>query len=186
MAEPKAVEQETPEPERLAVGIESLLHDWRGAYERARAYLAALGLGAADVAVRAVAESATAARWREGTTAHQQTLSTLRKLVAGRDRARGDEEPRAFLEWRWRRVFGPDGTWPAPTPPLTRGVITVGSGQEIGDELIGQHVVKNTITGGWRLGFQIRPKDNTPIDLRGYLQKGDETLTETWSYTLRP
>ena len=73
-----------------------------------------------------------------------------------------------------------------PPETVVRGVITVGSGQEIGDELIGQHVVKNPATGAWRLGFQIRPKDNRPIDLRGYLQKGDETLTETWSYTLHP
>jgi len=73
-----------------------------------------------------------------------------------------------------------------PPETVVRGVITVGSGQEIGDELIGQHVIKNPVTGAWRLGFQIRPKDNRPIDLRGYLQKGDETLTETWSYTLHP
>jgi membrane glycosyltransferase len=123
VAEPKAVERETTEPEQLAVGIESLLHDWGGAYERARAYLAALGLTGVDLAVRAVADSATAARWREGATAHEQTLGSLQRLVAGRDRARGDEDPRAFLEWRLRRVFGPDANWPSSTPPLTRGVM---------------------------------------------------------------
>ena len=73
-----------------------------------------------------------------------------------------------------------------PAETIVRGVITVGSGKEIGEELLGQHVVKNTATGGWRLGFQIRPKDNKPIELRAFLQKGDETLTETWSYTLHP
>jgi glucans biosynthesis protein len=69
---------------------------------------------------------------------------------------------------------------------VVRGVITVGGGTEIGEELVDQHVVKNTITGGWRLGFQVRPKDNRPVELRAFLQKGDETLTETWSYTLHP
>jgi glucans biosynthesis protein len=73
-----------------------------------------------------------------------------------------------------------------PAETVVRGVISVGPGTEIGEELIDQHVVKNTITGGWRLGFQIRPKDNKPVDLRAFLQKGDETLTETWSYTLYP
>ncbi|HSD09867.1 MAG TPA: glucan biosynthesis protein G [Candidatus Binatia bacterium] len=73
-----------------------------------------------------------------------------------------------------------------PAETVVRGVITVGSGKEIGEELVGQHVVKNTATGGWRLGFQIRPKDKKPIELRAFLQKGDETLTETWSYTLQP
>jgi membrane glycosyltransferase len=123
VAEPKAAERETSEPERLAVGIESLLHDWGGAHERARAYLASLGTAGGDLAVRAVEDSATAARWPEGATAHQQTLGSLRRLVTGRDRARSDEDPRAFLEWRLRRVFGPDGSWPSPTPPLTRGVM---------------------------------------------------------------
>ena len=123
MAEPKAAERETSEPERLAVGIESLLHDWGGAHERARAYLASLGTAGGDLAVRAVEDSATAARWPEGATAHQQTLGSLRRLVTGRDRARSDEDPQAFLEWRLRRVFGPDGSWPSPTPPLTRGVM---------------------------------------------------------------
>jgi periplasmic glucans biosynthesis protein len=73
-----------------------------------------------------------------------------------------------------------------PPETVVRGVITVGSGKEIGEELLDQHVVKNTATGGWRLGFQVHAKDNKPIELRAYLQKGDETLTETWSYTLHP
>lgn len=81
-----------------------------------------------------------------------------------------------------------EGTRLKALPPETvvRGVISVGSGKEIGEELVGQHVLKNTITGGWRLGFQVRPKGNKPIELRAFLQKGEETLTETWSYTLHP
>ena len=46
--------------------------------------------------------------------------------------------------------------------------------------------VRLAVTGGWRLGFQLHPKDNKPIDLRAFLQKGDETLTETWSYVSLP
>jgi periplasmic glucans biosynthesis protein len=72
-----------------------------------------------------------------------------------------------------------------PAETVVRGIITVG-GKEIGEELLGQHVVKIPATGGWRLGFQLQPKDKQPIDLRAYLQKADETLTETWSYTLHP
>ncbi len=123
MAEPKAAEQEIPEPERLAVGVESLLHDWRGAYDRARGYLTALGAGAADLALRAVSDTATAVRWRDGATAHDQTLAALRRLVVGRERARGEDEPRMFLDWRLRRVFGRDASWPSPTPPLARGAM---------------------------------------------------------------
>ncbi len=123
MAEPKAVERSAPDPERLSVGVGALLQDWRGALERARAYLAALGVGSADLAMRAVADTATVARWPEGAAAHGQTLGTLRRLVVGRERPRGDDEPRAFLDWRLRRVFGRDGGWPPQTPPLARGAM---------------------------------------------------------------
>ncbi len=69
---------------------------------------------------------------------------------------------------------------------VLRGMITVGSGAEMQEELLEQHVVKNPMIGGWRLTFQVRPKNNEPLELRAYLQKGNDTLTETWSYVLRP
>ena len=69
---------------------------------------------------------------------------------------------------------------------VVRGVISLASGSEIGDELVEQHVVKNPVTGGWRLGFQVKPKNKDPLNLRAFLQKGDDVLTETWSYTLLP
>ena len=95
---------------------------------------------------------------------------------------------RGTMDGAYRFVIDFEGPRLKALPPETvvRGMITVANGKEIGDELLDQHVLKNTITGGWRLGFQLRPKDNKPIDLRAFLQKGDETLTETWSYTLHP
>ena len=70
---------------------------------------------------------------------------------------------------------------------VVRGVITVASGAEVQEELLEQHVVKNPITGGWRLSFQVRPRDGEkPLELRAFLQKGDDVLTETWSYAVRP
>ena len=53
-------------------------------------------------------------------------------------------------------------------------------------ELLEQHVVKNPVTGGWRLTFQVRPKRGDPIELRAFLDQGGETLTETWSYVILP
>ncbi len=73
-----------------------------------------------------------------------------------------------------------------PPDTVIRGVITAGTGSEIGEELLEQHLAKNPITGGWRLGFQVKPKNNQPLELRAFLQKGNETLTETWSYTVLP
>lgn len=69
---------------------------------------------------------------------------------------------------------------------VLRGMITVGLGTEMQEELLEQQVTKNPVTGGWRLTFQVRLKNNEPIELRAFLQKGSDTLTETWSYTLRP
>ena len=53
-------------------------------------------------------------------------------------------------------------------------------------ELLDQHVVKNPVTGGWRLTFQVRPKTDKPLELRAFLDKGGDTLTETWSYGVLP
>jgi periplasmic glucans biosynthesis protein len=68
---------------------------------------------------------------------------------------------------------------------VVRGVVTVSSGEESA-ELLDQHVVKNTVTGGWRLTFQVRPKRKDPVELRAFLDKGGDTLTETWSYVVLP
>jgi glucans biosynthesis protein len=72
-----------------------------------------------------------------------------------------------------------------PADKVLRGVITVVGG-ETAAELIGQHVVKNPATGGWRLAFQIKPTDNEAVELRAFLDLGGEALTETWSYVLLP
>ncbi|MBM4245592.1 MAG: hypothetical protein FJ148_17590 [Deltaproteobacteria bacterium] len=37
-------------------------------------------------------------------------------------------------------------------------------------------------TGGFRLTFQIKPKDDKPVELRAYLERGGDVLSETWSY----
>jgi periplasmic glucans biosynthesis protein len=72
-----------------------------------------------------------------------------------------------------------------PGDQILRGDVTIASGEDTA-ELVDQHVLKNPVTGGWRLTLQIRPKSGAPIDLRAYLDKESETLTETWSYLLLP
>lgn len=64
---------------------------------------------------------------------------------------------------------------PAETPP--RAVVSAGGGAVLFD----QHVVKNVVTGGWRLTFQIKPKGPDPVELRAYLEHAGDVLTETWS-----
>src|SRR5206468_9736482 len=43
-----------------------------------------------------------------------------------------------------------------PEDTVLRGVVTVASGDETA-QLLDQQVVKNPVTGGWRLTFQIKP-----------------------------
>jgi glucans biosynthesis protein len=69
---------------------------------------------------------------------------------------------------------------------VLRGVLTLGTGEPGQAELIEQHVVKNTVTGGWRLVFQVRLNRNEPLEMRAFLQLGNDALTETWSYIIEP
>ncbi len=64
---------------------------------------------------------------------------------------------------------------PAESPP--RANVTATGGAKIFD----QHVYKNPVTGGWRLTFQVKPKSTDPVELRAYLTRGEDVLTETWS-----
>lgn len=66
-----------------------------------------------------------------------------------------------------------------------RGVVSIAGGAAAA-ELLDQHVVKNPVSGGWRLTFQIRPKQTTAIELRAFLEKNGQALTETWSYAAAP
>ncbi len=72
-----------------------------------------------------------------------------------------------------------------PAHEVLRGVVTVLNGEEAAT-ILDQHVVKNEVTGGWRLSFQIQPKTRDPLELRAFLDKGGDTLTETWSYAMTP
>jgi periplasmic glucans biosynthesis protein len=73
-----------------------------------------------------------------------------------------------------------------PEDTVLRGVLTLGTGDSGQAELLEQHVVKNTVTGGWRLAFQVRPKRSEPLEMRAFLQLGKDALTETWSYVIEP
>jgi membrane glycosyltransferase len=105
----------------LHVTLAALLQDWKGAYERARRYMAALGTDgdrATDVAARAAADAAALDEWPAGGDSFTQTLSRLRGALCGGEGAR---DPQArFLEWRLARALGRQ---PEPTlrgPPIGR------------------------------------------------------------------
>lgn len=72
-----------------------------------------------------------------------------------------------------------------PATSVLRGVVSIGGGEQAG-AIIDQHVIKNPVTGGWRLSFQVRPNDSKPLELRAFLDQGGSALTETWTYGLQP
>ncbi len=72
-----------------------------------------------------------------------------------------------------------------PGDRVLRGVVTIAGGDESA-ELLEQQVIKNPVTGGWRLTFQVRPKHKGPVEIRAFLDSGGDTLTETWSYVILP
>ncbi|MDE2027668.1 MAG: glucan biosynthesis protein G [Candidatus Omnitrophica bacterium] len=65
-----------------------------------------------------------------------------------------------------------------------------------GGRLLQQQVFKNTVTGGWRLVFQIQleesflndlvPNQKPALGLRAFLKDGSGPLTETWDYAYLP
>ncbi len=69
---------------------------------------------------------------------------------------------------------------PDDRPP--RAVVSATAGAEVRD----QHVVKNPAARGWRLAFHVKPRDNEPVELRAFLEREGNVLTETWSYALFP
>jgi len=58
--------------------------------------------------------------------------------------------------------------------------------------LIEQQLAKVRQNGQWRLVFQIAPKGDAapgwtdPVEIRAFLKKGPDVLTETWSYVYQP
>jgi glucans biosynthesis protein len=103
-----------------------------------------------------------------------------RTIATRRDRGTAEDAYRFVVDFA-----GPEL---ARLPPesVLEGVVTVGSGGDAQSMLLDQQVLKNPVTNGWRLVFQVRPTVDDPIPMRAFLRKGPDALTETWSYLLRP
>jgi periplasmic glucans biosynthesis protein len=74
-----------------------------------------------------------------------------------------------------------------PANAAIKPVISVGPD----GQLVQQNILKNSVTGGWRVAFQVKPPKDKPLQLRAFLQYEKDalvkdTLTETWSYLLQP
>ncbi|HZP92853.1 MAG TPA: glucan biosynthesis protein, partial [Burkholderiales bacterium] len=52
-------------------------------------------------------------------------------------------------------------------------------------EILQRSFYRNEVTGGERLVLRLRRVDDKkPVELRGYLHNGNDTVSETWSYIL--
>ena len=100
---------------------------------------------------------------------------------------RGQEPMRAFMLKQTRQsdfeLFAKLAKLPAET--VLRGVVSTMGGGE-GMAVLEQQVAKIPATGGWRLVFKVPKPDGAALELRGFLELGGRTLTETWTYTLEP
>jgi glucans biosynthesis protein len=69
-----------------------------------------------------------------------------------------------------------------PASANVKALISVGQD----GQLLQQNIYKNSVTGGWRVTFQVKPPKDKPLELRAYLQHEKDVLSETWSYFLEP
>ena len=85
-----------------------------------------------------------------------------------------------------RRKFVLDFTGQAvdkldPESPNVQPVCSASSG-----ELAPPVAHHNRFTGGWRLFFELVPEAGQSVDLRCFLRRGQDVLTETWTYRWVP
>ncbi len=102
-----------------------------------------------------------------------------RVVATRRDRGTVDGAYRFVVDFAGKKLES------LPADTVLRGVVTIASGDETA-ELLDQQVVKNPVTGGWRLTFQIKPLRSDPVELRAFLDQGGNSLTETWSDVILP
>jgi periplasmic glucans biosynthesis protein len=70
----------------------------------------------------------------------------------------------------------------APDAAVT-GIVT----SDPNGEILESVAQPNAVTGGWRLTVRLRRIDDAkPVELRGFLRRGNQTVSETWSYVLPP
>jgi glucans biosynthesis protein len=102
------------------------------------------------------------------------------RVVATRRDLGGEDGAQRFIV-----DFEGDQLAKLPASEVVQGVVSIAP-EDTGTKLVGVQVMKNDVTQGWRLVFQVQPAGNQALDLRAFLRHGGETLTETWTYLLQP
>jgi glucans biosynthesis protein len=80
-----------------------------------------------------------------------------------------------------------DFTGPAlaalPLDAVLKAVVTAGANGQV----TGQNVYRNEAAGTWRVNLRVKQIDRAqPVELRAFLQHGNDTVSETWTSVLPP
>jgi glucans biosynthesis protein len=95
----------------------------------------------------------------------------------GRTKTHESDLERFFIDFSGKELLSLE------TDPEVESVVTVGAGAK----LVHSIVQKNPYNNTWRAAFAIQP-DGTgrPVELRCFLKKPQQVLSETWSYLWQP
>jgi glucans biosynthesis protein len=110
-----------------------------------------------------------------------QTLAQVEQTLIGWDALPGEVNPPP----RNRRRFVVD--FRGGVPPfegdgaVAEAVLSVSAGR-----ISGTRVQRLPDDGGWRVTFALQPEEAAPADLRLYLERAGQRLTETWTYVWYP
>ncbi|HZR81402.1 MAG TPA: glucan biosynthesis protein G [Candidatus Binatia bacterium] len=99
-----------------------------------------------------------------------------RTLATRRDRGANGESERFVIDFS-----GPELDAIPPGEVVHARVTARRAGENV--DLLGQHLVKNPLLGGYRLTLEVR---GGPADLRAALERNGQPVTETWAYRIAP
>ncbi|HTO03334.1 MAG TPA: glucan biosynthesis protein, partial [Opitutus sp.] len=95
----------------------------------------------------------------------------------GRTKTHESDLERFFID------FGGSEITKLEAHPDVESIVTVGAGAK----LVHSIAQKNPYNNTWRAAFAIQPDGSgQPVELRCFLRKPKEVLTETWSYLWQP
>jgi glucans biosynthesis protein len=64
-----------------------------------------------------------------------------------------------------------------------KAVVTAGANAQV----VESNVYRNEANGAWRLALRVRQhRADQPVELRAFLQHGNDILSETWSHVIPP
>jgi glucans biosynthesis protein len=95
----------------------------------------------------------------------------------GRTKTHEPDLERFFIDFGGKEILS------QKADPSVESVVTVGAGAK----LVHSIVQKNPYNDTWRAAFAIQPDGSgKPVELRCFLKKPDQVLSETWSYLWQP